>query len=260
MLIIPHEEVVGRAVGQVLNGEGIELDGRSESFSAVWEGMRRALLEHARRDLQALRQDFTRRDGDALFAGLDGTAAPVKRVAPTLGGLIKAYQEDPSRAGLSPKSRFKDEARARLFKEVIGESKPVNEITREDAAGLLSLLSALPANATKKWPKLKARQAAEKAKEAGIPPMSATSAKWYFTAFGSLMRFAQDRGWRDDNPAERLKVRACSRRLVKRERGRELRCRALRPCPRRRHRQSAVSRTQLVASFRSSGGFQPTYR
>jgi integrase len=37
--------------------------------------------------------------------------------------------------------------------------------------------------------------------------MSPASAKGYFTAFSALMRFAVDRGYRSDNPAERLRVR-----------------------------------------------------
>jgi integrase len=202
------QQTVGRAIADLLAREGIELDTRSESYRHLHELIRRAALEQARRDLKAIQQDYTVRPGDALFSGLDGTAPPVQRVAPiTVRELTNQYRNDPSRSRLSPKSRLKDTARFRLFEEVIGAEKPVSRITRADAAALLDLLSTLPPNATKRFPRMSAKDAAATAMAMGLPPMSPTSAKSYFTAFGSLMRFAVDRGYRDDNPAERLKVR-----------------------------------------------------
>jgi hypothetical protein len=145
--------------------------------------IRRGHLELARRESKELQSDFSNNGSDALFDGIRGSA-PVQPVAPiTLTQLMERYEADPSRAKLSPKSRLKQSAWFRTFKELVGADKSVPAITRADASTLLDLLSKLPPNAVKRFPKLAVQQAAAEGQRRGIPPMSPASAKGYFTAF-----------------------------------------------------------------------------
>ncbi|MXQ11192.1 tyrosine-type recombinase/integrase [Microvirga makkahensis] len=193
-------------VQQIFLKQGISIDPAAREFAHLFELIRRGMLEQERRRLRAFRQDFSRGVGDELFEHVHGDR-PLQRVARvTLSELINKQTTEPSRLALSPKSKIKAAGQARLFKEVIGAEKLISDITRDDAAALVDVLTKLPANASKRFPGLPARDVVDIAVTKRLAPMSRISAKSYLSAFSSLMEFAISRGFRTDNPAQRLSV------------------------------------------------------
>lgn len=69
---------------------------------------------------------------------------PVALYAVTLADLIKRYNAAPTRTAPSSKTKLKQDAQARLFKDVIGGKTLVSAIGREQARKLLDTVKALP--------------------------------------------------------------------------------------------------------------------
>jgi hypothetical protein len=131
---------------------------------------------------------------------------PVSISAVTLAELIKRYESDPARAKPSPKTKLKQDAQHRLFKEVIGAKTLVTAIDREMARKLLDTVKALPSNATKRFPGRKIEEVLQLSEERGLKPMSATTANSYMSAFVALMNFALKEHLIDKNPATGLRL------------------------------------------------------
>ncbi|MCJ2059609.1 site-specific integrase [Methylobacterium sp. J-048] len=193
---------------RLLERHGIEVDFNAPEFRHLIHLVRRGALEQARRELRAARSDFSYHAGDTFFVGAPADAPhpsrAVKRI--TLSELIAQHRAEPAWQGMSPKSKLKGAAQARLFEEAFGADRDVSQIKRADAAELVSLLIRLPASATKRFRGMTAPQAADAAAVAGAAPMTRLTASSYLTAFSSLMEFAISRGMRTDNPTTGLSV------------------------------------------------------
>src|SRR5205823_5579169 len=84
---------------------------------------------------------------------------------PTLSDLVAAYKKRNARANDAPKSRLKLDAQLRMIKSITGELHPVADIDRKVTAQFVDVLSRLPANARKKFPKLSPLEAAKSSNE-----------------------------------------------------------------------------------------------
>lgn len=142
------------------------------------------------------------------FHGLSAATElkPVAISTVTLVDLIKRYNADPTRAAPSSKTKLKQDAQARLFKDVIGGKTLVSAIGREQARKLLDTVKALPSNATKRFPKKKLAEVLEIAKAKELAPMSVTTANSYMSAFVSLLDFAVAEHIIEKNPATGLRL------------------------------------------------------
>ncbi|WP_293812143.1 site-specific integrase [uncultured Bosea sp.] len=142
------------------------------------------------------------------FHGLSAATElkPVAISTVTLADLIKRYNSDPTRAAPSPKTKLKQDAQARLFKDVIGGKALVSAIDREQARKLLDTVKVLPSNATKRFPKKKLAEVLEIAKAKELRPMSVTTANSYMSAFVSLLDFAVAEHIIEKNPAKDLRL------------------------------------------------------
>lgn len=142
------------------------------------------------------------------FHGLSAATElkPVALSTVTLADLIKRYNADPTRAAPSPKTKLKQDAQARLFKDVIGGKTLVSAIGREQARKLLDTVKGLPSNATKRFPKKKLAEVLEIAKAKELAPMSVTTANSYMSAFVSLLDFAVAEHVIEKNPATGLRL------------------------------------------------------
>jgi integrase len=142
------------------------------------------------------------------FHGLSAATElkPVAISTVTLADLIKRYNADPTRAAPSPKTKLKQDAQARLFKDVIGGKTLVSAIGREQARKLLDTVKALPSNATKRFSKKKLTEVLEIAKAKELAPMSVTTANSYMSAFVSLLDFAVAEHIIEKNPATGLRL------------------------------------------------------
>ncbi|MCW2286755.1 integrase [Rhodoblastus acidophilus] len=79
-------------------------------------------------------------------------------------------------------------------------------MTREVCRDLLETLRCMPSNATKRYGKLNAREAAERAKVEGRRPMSATTVNGYLNKLSALFNWAENEGYILKNPARGLRV------------------------------------------------------
>ncbi len=193
---------------RLLERHGIAVDFETPEFRHLVELVRRGGLEQARRGLRQARSDFTHRDGDTFFAeaGVDAPIRVTSAKGVTLRALIAQHRAEPAWQKMSPKSKLKGAAQARLFEQVFGGDLDVSQIRRSDAAELVSLLVRLPASATKRFPGLTAPQAADAGAKVGAPLMTRLTASSYLSAFSTLMEFAVTRGVRADNPTTGLSV------------------------------------------------------
>lgn len=131
---------------------------------------------------------------------------PVAISTVTLADLIKRYERDPTRGHPSPKTKRKQDAQHRLFKEVIGARTLVTAIDREKARKLLDTVKALPSNATKYFPNRRIDEIPKLAEARGLKSMSVVTANSYMSAFASLMDFAVKEHLIDKNPAAGLRL------------------------------------------------------
>lgn len=142
------------------------------------------------------------------FHGLSAATElkPVAISTVTLANLIKRYNTDPTRAAPSLKTKRKQDAQARLFKDVIGGKTLVSAIDRETARKLLDTVKALPANTVKKFKGKTVSEVMRIAADRQLAPMSITTANSYMSAFVSLLDFAVAEHIIEKNPATGLRL------------------------------------------------------
>lgn len=134
--------------------------------------VQRAIVEGEHRDWDRWR-GITEGDHDPAFAAITmlSPALPKPKAGLTFGALIDRYLAAPERSGLSPKTKVKYAGFRRVLVEIIGETKAASALDRAACRDAQAVLLALPANAIKRWPKLTAREASEKARAEGVPGM-----------------------------------------------------------------------------------------
>lgn len=181
----------------------VEPAGRANLAGAIHA----AMVERERRLLNRL----TGRAEVTLNPNFHGLSAgtelkPVAISTVTLADLIKRYNADPTRAAPSAKTKRKQDAQARLFKDVIGGKTLVSAIDREKARKLLNTVKVLPANTVKKFKGKTASEVARIAEERQLTPMSVTTANSYMAAFVSLLDFAVAEQIVQKNPATGLRL------------------------------------------------------
>jgi hypothetical protein len=136
--------IVNNAAKRLLSESGFDLDTASPEWRDFHVLVRRVYVEEARRTLRELQQDFSAAPGDVLFEGVEGRKPlPPKAVSKTLSELITLFRAEKSQKALSPKSKGKNVARDRMFREFFGAEKPVDEITRQDVGDFIALLARL---------------------------------------------------------------------------------------------------------------------
>lgn len=108
----------------------------------------------------------------------------------SLGDAYQRYVDDPTHAW-TPSTRQAYETTRSLAVSVIGSTTPVRSIARLQVRELVEVLRFLPRNASKLFPKLSPRNAANRARSvAGIERISASNANAYLGNFWSFMNWA----------------------------------------------------------------------
>jgi integrase len=159
--------------------------------------VRRALIEHTLRRRDRLnRQPAT--TYDPAFA-----VKPVSEI--TLADLIDRFTADKV-AHLSSGKVLAYQALFRLLRELWGDAKPVREIDRANCRQVRDVVSSLPPHASKRWPRLTLIQAAEHARQHGIPPMDPATANAYLSRLSTLMGWGLREELIGRNPAVGLRV------------------------------------------------------
>ncbi|PPQ36681.1 hypothetical protein CH337_07555 [Rhodoblastus acidophilus] len=131
-------------------------------------------------------------------------AAPLKPKL-TLKLVYERYIGDPA-AERSAKTMLAYNSTFNRLAELVGEDTPIESITRDVCRDVLDTLRFMPSNATKRYGKLSAREAAERAKAEGRRPMSATTVNGYLNKLSALFNWAENEGYIFKNPARGLRV------------------------------------------------------
>jgi len=163
-----------------------------------------ARRHHVERDLHHTVRDPIFRSVGA--SGPAGSAAPSseRRNAVTVVQAIERFRHDPQRAGLSAKNILGYETGFKLLLEIVGANFPLADVQRDHARKVQEVLSNLPPNASKRYPRLTLVQAAEFAKKNALPPISAKTAENVLFNFASFFRWAVREHIIDRTPADGL--------------------------------------------------------
>jgi hypothetical protein len=199
-------ENVAYHANYILAARDIIVEGGTRHYRLVLDLTQRALTESTRRERERYRGVYAGNSFDHLFNGIDAYSVPQAERMITLDSLIERFKADPGRAGRRNKTLASYEFTFRMLREVIGTGTPVRRITREVCRRLRDLLTALPPNATKRFPKMTLAQAAEHAKAHGLPPLNDKTAQKHLAQTSALFRWAVAEEFMPSNPAERLTV------------------------------------------------------
>lgn len=124
----------------------------------------------------------------------------------TLGEAYRSYIDDPTRAWTA-NTREAYETSRKLAIAVIGEAVPVASISRAHCRDMLDVLRFLPANASKLFPMLSPREAAERARLRGdIRIISAANANSLMSNMSSFLNWAVNEELLSRNPARGLRL------------------------------------------------------
>ncbi|MFZ4595497.1 MAG: hypothetical protein ACOYOF_14660, partial [Verrucomicrobiaceae bacterium] len=132
------------------------------------------------------------------------SAAPTQSV--TLGDAYERYMHDPTHSW-SLRTREAYETARKLSVSVIGADMPLSELSRVHLRDYIDVLRFLPKNASKRFPKLTAREAAAKARADGDENvMSAANANVCIANLSSFLNWAVNEELLDRNPVRGLRL------------------------------------------------------
>jgi integrase len=186
---------------------GIDIATGSPAWWTVVGLVQRALVEHVRRRRARVQGETNGRSFDALFRNTGRLDLSPRTTGAdlTLGQLVKRYESDPGRS-VTAKTTAKYEAIFRAIEEALGKDTPLRQITRAECKRFQELLTSLPPNATKRFPKLTLEQAAAKGKADGLTPISSSVANTYLNKLTALFAWAVEEDLLEKNPAKGLRI------------------------------------------------------
>ncbi len=221
----PHDEVWGAAVQPLADKLVEELGLGLVRGDRLWfefvSLIRRAEQEHLEREQSRLNGLVGAKAIDALFADTFAHKSPPKLSVPSgqsLGQVINRFENDPTRGHLTESAGKKYILPFAVLREVIGDDKPIGDITRADCAACHELLAALPRNYTKleEFRGKGLKEVAKLAKGKGSTPLSQGTVQVYAHHLSAFFNYAVQKGIIEHNPASRLmagQVKEASSRL-----------------------------------------------
>ncbi|MDO3517755.1 site-specific integrase [Ralstonia pseudosolanacearum] len=168
------------------------------------ECLKMARRHHVDRDLHHAIQDPIFRPAGASAQSGSAAQSVERKNAVTVAQAIEQFRNDPQRAGLSAKNGMGYETGFKLLQEIVGVDFLLADVERDHARKVQEVLSHLPPNASKRFPKLTLVQAADYAKANALPPISAKTAENQLFNFSSFFRWAVREHIIDRTPADGL--------------------------------------------------------
>ncbi|BBF68248.1 tyrosine-type recombinase/integrase [Sphingomonas bisphenolicum] len=131
---------------------------------------------------------------------------PPQKSCLTFGNVYDRYINDPTR-GWSVRTRDSYETCRKLATDIIGADLPIADFTRTHCRDFIETLRFLPKNASKRFPRLSPRQAAEKAREGKLDNLiSSANVNAYLTDLSSFLNWAVREEYLERNPARGLRL------------------------------------------------------
>ncbi len=193
---------IDRIVRDIIQERSLLVDETSALFAEFRLKVRRGMLEHGKRWESWFAGDFSHRSHDPAFA--EPPAASGNQLS--LEQLTEAFLADPALADRSPKKALEYRLAFLALNEVVGGDRDVSEISRDHCRQVRDLLSRLPPNAAKRFPRASLREAAALADRAELARLSRTTVNGYLTKIARLFRWAVQERHMRDNPAEALQL------------------------------------------------------
>jgi integrase len=211
------EPYISPVADALLLRHGLSLDPYGQLYKQFMKQLLRANLESVRRARRRYKGDLSERHFDPLFAQVDPETPPAATPTSSLAlrELIERFDGDRARSRLTETTRQGYRIVFRALREVLGEAKPVREITREDCRRVADIICSLPPNATKRLPGLSLEQAVATAREKGLPPLHSKTATKYVNNLSALFNWAEYEEYVERNPARRLGAVGAPLRAVK---------------------------------------------
>jgi integrase len=129
-----------------------------------------------------------------------------QEVKPTLGEVYQRYIDDPTHAWTASTRQAYETTRA-LIVSILGADTAIAAVSRAEARELVDVLLSLPRNATKLFPKLSPRAAAQRARaKPDIARISAANANAYLGNFSTFMNWCVSEELIGRNPARGLRL------------------------------------------------------
>ncbi|WP_312313247.1 tyrosine-type recombinase/integrase [Sphingobium yanoikuyae] len=124
----------------------------------------------------------------------------------TFGEVYDLYINDPTR-GWSARTRNSYETCRKLAVAIIGADLPIRDFARAHCRDFIETLRFLPKNASKRFPRLSPREAAEKAREGKLDNLiSSANVNAYLTDLSSFLNWAAQEEYLERNPARGLRL------------------------------------------------------
>lgn len=194
----------------VLGKELPVLDDIAPQLARADQLMRRVYLEHYRRELDRLEGGHGETVYDPMFHDITSAArdvhSPLER-APTLILAMRRFENDPTRKHLTDSAGKKYRLPFRALREIVGDDRPLADISRADCAAAQELIASIPPNVSKLKPysKLKTmREIAALASQRQDRLMSSGNLRVAVQHMASFFNWAITKGLINANPATRL--------------------------------------------------------
>lgn len=181
-----HDEAVSHATDAVLNAAGLKIND-PDTVAHMADFVRRGTVEYLRRKLDRLEHRLDRPFHDGMFD-------PDRKPAITFGTVAKTFlderRKDYTLNGVAEKRTDQITARVAYFREVIGDTTPVQDIDDDAIQRVRDVLARTPKNKGKHYPTLSTLEAIERAKKDGRPVLSPTTQSAYLDVLRDILKVA----------------------------------------------------------------------
>lgn len=195
-------EDCSRQVDQFLSERGIDCEKESRTYRKLCDAFHLARLTNARRDTARLSREPLTVEEPLFRDVFAHTVLPALKVSISVGKLLDRFL-DYVRVKCSETTFSTYQTPARVMREVLGETTPLHDITRDRIERLFELLKNRPQNASQRYPGLTTEKAISAAAAKGDTlKLSAKSLENYYTNVLAVFNFAIDEKFIDENPAK----------------------------------------------------------
>ncbi|WP_176251339.1 site-specific integrase [Sulfitobacter sp. HGT1] len=181
---------------QGANFEGMQV------FTEFAEVIRRGLMELQHRNLDRINDRYDRSFHDPLFN-------PDRAPGVTFDELVKIFwtecSEEYRQNDVSPKRADKVRAELAFLLDAVGAKTPLTSISDDTVQEIRLILSKLPTNRIKHYPKLDLKGAIKQAEVDGIRPLNPVTQAQYLHTLGRVLAVGVRKGLMSHNPAADVK-------------------------------------------------------
>ena len=173
-----------------IESEGLNIPKDSAAYRKLRPLFHHALLENALRSV-ARAKDAPLKNHVPMFREVFSYSSPPEpRQRVTLGEMVSRYMKWLLDSGRKNVTYRTYELPARLLREVLGEKRALDSITKDDIEELFALLKRAPKNATQRYRRMSLRQAIEAADKKGDPHrLGRKTLENYYTNISAIFNF-----------------------------------------------------------------------